>query len=200
MKMFRLAIFLLALCKASAGVAQLLAADALDSTRIYTSIASALQDPKAVHRLDLRGQNLRELPADLAQCTNLNVLVIDKNRLRTLPVWLGTLVHMQVFSAAHNKLDTLPDWMCQWTQLRRLDLSRNALTALPACLGRLKQLATLDLWSNDLYTFPKELGGMEALREMDLRAIQFEQEEMDRLARLLPRTKIHFSPACNCGP
>jgi hypothetical protein len=89
--------------------------------------------------------------------------------------------------------------ICRLEHLKRLDLSRNALTGLPACMGKLKELISLDLWSNDLADFPEEIEGMTALRFLDLRAIQFEQPEMDRIQELLPRAKVFFSQPCNCG-
>jgi hypothetical protein len=37
------------------------------------------------------------------------------------------------------------------------------------------------------------------LRFLDLRAIMFEQPEMDRIQELLPKAKVYFSQPCNCG-
>jgi Leucine-rich repeat (LRR) protein len=106
---------------------------------------------------------------------------------------------LQELRVSRNKLVQFPEVICRLEHLKRLDLSRNALTGLPACMGKLKELISLDLWSNDLADFPEEIEGMTALRFLDLRAIQFEQPEMDRIQELLPRAKVFFSQPCNCG-
>lgn len=186
-------------CCGSAIQAQLLSVAALDSVRTYRSLERALAHSDEVYRLDLSGQKLKELPEDIRKFKNLNALDISGNKLRTFPPWMKELVHLQELRAAHNKLVDFPIGICELRHLKRLDLSRNALTGLPKCMGRSIELVSLDLWSNDLADFPNEIGGMEALRFLDLRAIQFEEPEMQRIQELLPRAKVYFSQPCNCG-
>jgi len=184
---------------APASQAQLLDRLALDSVRTYRSLERAMQDPLAVHRLELTGKKLKEVPEEVRHFRNLNALDLSGNRIRTLPDWLGELAHIQEFRAARNKLSGEASVVCKWKHLKRLDMSRNALTGLPPCMGQLKELVSIDLWDNNLGDFPDEIAGMEALRFFDLRAIQFDQPEMDRIQDLLPRAKIWFSQPCNCG-
>ena len=179
--------------------AQLLSQAALDSVRTFRSLERALKHDGPVYRLDLSGQKLKQVPEELRTLKDLNALDLSSNKLRELPDWFGDLEHMQELRLSRNKLVIFPHVICKLHHLERLDMARNALTGLPACMGKLKELVSLDLWSNDLVDFPEEISGMEALRFMDLRVIQFEQPEMDMIQELLPRTKIWFSPPCNCG-
>lgn len=179
--------------------AQLLSQPALDSVRTYRSLEQALKEPDKVYRLDLSGSKLKEVPDGIRVFTNLNALDLGGNKLKAVPEWLGEFAYMQELRIAGNKLEHFPEAICRMGHLKRLDMSRNRITGLPPCMGRLKELVSLDLWSNDLADFPEEIEGMEALRFLDLRAIMFEQPEMDRIQELLPRAKVSFSQPCNCG-
>jgi len=191
---------LLCLCFGAGSMhAQLLSQTALDSTKEFYSIASALKEPDQVYRLQLTKKKYKELPEEIRQFKNLNALDIGKNKLKVLPAWLGELKYMQEFRAPQNKLQEMPAVVCQWPHLKRLDLHQNEITGLIPCMGDLAEVVSLDLWSNDLEDFPEELKGMTALRFMDLRAIQFEMPEMEHIQGLVPKAKIYFSQPCNCG-
>lgn len=179
--------------------AQLLDEVALDSVRTFRSLERAMKDPAAVQRLDLSGGKLKVVPEELRQFVNLNALDLSGNKLKELPTWLGELAYLQELRVSKNKLESTPLVICSLRHLKRLDLSRNAITGLPACIGTLSKLVSLDLWSNDIAEVPEEIQQLEALRFLDLRAIMFEQPEMDRIHELLPKAKVYFSQPCNCG-
>lgn len=183
----------------NSAIAQLLSQAALDSTKEFYSIASALKEPDKVYRLQLTKKKYKVLPEEIRQFKNLNALDIGKNKLKELPDWLGELVYIQEFRAPQNKFGEMPAVVCQWPHLKRLDLHQNEIIGLLPCMGELKEVVSLDLWSNDLDAFPEEVAGMEALRFMDLRVIQFDQGEMTKIAELFPKVKIFFSQPCNCG-
>lgn len=184
---------------ASTASAQLLDAVALDSMRTFRSLERALTNPDQVYRLDLSGQKLKEVPEGVFQLKNLNALDLSNNKLKELPERLQELRYLQEFRASRNKLTEMPKSFCRLTHLKRLDLSRNALSVLPKCVGAFKELVSLDLWDNDLADFPEEMAEMRALRFLDLRAIQFDEPEMEHLQELMPQVKIFFSQPCNCG-
>ncbi|MDX9750194.1 MAG: leucine-rich repeat domain-containing protein [Flavobacteriales bacterium] len=179
--------------------AQFLPSAALDTARTFRSLERALKHDGPVYRLDLSRSKLKEVPEELRRLPHLNALDLSNNRLRDLPDWFGDLQYLQELRLSRNKLVVFPHVICKLRHLKRLDMARNALNGLPECMGNLKELVSLDLWSNDLVDLPEEIGGMESLRFLDLRVIQFEQPDMDRIQELLPRTKIWFSPPCNCG-
>ena len=179
--------------------AQLLDRLALDSVRTYRGLERALREPDAVYRLDLSGRKLKEVPEEVRRFRNLNHLDLGGNRLKQVPDWLGELQYLQELRISKNRLGGFPSAICALAHLKRLDLSRNAISSLPPCIGGLTELFSLDLWSNDLGDFPEEMAGLTALRFLDLRAIQYDQHEMDRIQDLVPRAKVYFSQPCNCG-
>jgi leucine-rich repeat protein SHOC2 len=179
--------------------AQILSQTALDSTKEFYSIESAMKDPDKVYRLQLTKKKYKVLPEEIRRFKNLNALDLGKNKLKELPEWLGELIYMQEFRAPQNKLGAMPAVVCQWPHLKRLDLHQNEITGLLPCMGELTEVVSLDLWSNDLEDFPDELKGMTGLRFMDLRVIQFDQGEMTHISELFPQVKIFFSQPCNCG-
>lgn len=179
--------------------AQPLSQSGLDSVRTFRSLERALKHDAPVYRLDLSGRKLKTVPEEVRAMKDLNALDLSGNRLRDLPDWLGELENMQELRIARNKLVEIPKGICKMRHLKRLDMSRNKIRGMPKCMGKLTELVSLDLWSNDLMEFPEEIEGMIALRFFDLRAIQFEQHEMDRIQELLPKAKIFFSQPCNCG-
>ncbi len=192
-------LFLLLLAPIFSASAQLLTQTALDSTREYYSIESAMKEPDKVYRLQLTKKKLKEVPPEIRQLKNLNALDFGKNKLKELPEWLGELAYMQEFRAPQNKFMEMPAVVCRWSHLKRLDMHQNQISGLLPCMGDLKEVISLDLWSNDLDEFPEELRGMEALRFMDVRVIQFDQLEMEKISALFPKVKIFFSQPCNCG-
>lgn len=179
--------------------AQLLSQAALDSTKEFYSIESAMKEPDKVYRLQLTKKKYKVLPEEIRHFRNLNALDLSKNKLKELPAWMGELKYMQEFHAPNNKFKAMPEVVCKWKHLKRLDFHQNEITGLIECMGGLKELTSLDLWSNELEDFPDEVNGMAALKFMDLRVIQFDQSEMERITELFPRTQIFFSQPCNCG-
>jgi predicted HAD superfamily phosphohydrolase YqeG len=55
------------------------------------------------------------------------------------------------------------------------------------------------MWSNDLSEVSENMKFLTLLEEIDLRVILFSQKEKERIKRLVPRAKVHFSNSCNCG-
>jgi len=54
--------------------------------------------------LDLREQNLREIPEEIHELTHLEELWLGKNAIQTLPSWLADLPQMQFIQLNQNSL------------------------------------------------------------------------------------------------
>ena len=111
---------------------------------------------------------LKDIPKEIGNLTQLTELDLSDNQLTTLPDPLGQLTQLKVLNLSNNRLATLPDSLGQLTQLTELDLSSNQLTALPDSLGQLTQLTKLDLSSNKLTTQPDSLGQLTQLTRLSL--------------------------------
>ena len=179
--------------------AQLLDEAALDTMRTYRSLESAMKHPAEVYKLDLSGQKLKELPKEIVQCKNLNVLILDKNKLTRLPNELKQLQYLQRVSINKNKLDQWPLCLTELPELRELSMNRNLIPGVPNEIRKNQKLERLDLWSNDLMYFPTEMDELLNLKWMDLRVIQMNEETQQRIQSYVPKARIEFDPACNCN-
>ena len=124
--------------------------------------------------LDLNGMGLTELPPELWKLKNLKVLELgyeykgEKNQLKEIPKEIGQLTQLTELHLSSNQLTALPDSLGQLTQLTDLDLSSNQLTTLPDSLGQLTQLQSLTLSNNQLMTLPDSLGQLTQLQSLNL--------------------------------
>ncbi|MGB5915648.1 MAG: leucine-rich repeat domain-containing protein, partial [Phormidesmis sp.] len=88
-----------------------------------------------VTELDLSGNELKELPAEIGQLTQLEKLTLGK-------------FDEQTFQSVGNQLSSLPAEIGQLQNLSQLYLSHNQLSSLPAEIGQLQNLSQLYLSHN----------------------------------------------------
>jgi leucine-rich repeat protein SHOC2 len=177
---------------------QLISFDKLDTARVFSSLESALLFPKEVYRLDLSRQKFKAFPEEIFLMSNLNELILDKNKLLEIPDRISSLKYLQRLSCSKNRLEVFGTGICQLKHLVILDLSENSLEEIPDAIENLASLQKLILWGNLLRYFPTSLGQLEKLEDFDLLHNDMNQDEQDRLKNLLPNTFIHFSPPCRC--
>jgi internalin A len=149
--------------------------------------------------LDLSGSDLTELPPEIGQLTQLEVLVLGKeengeyigNKLTCLPPEIGLLKQLKVLQVSGNyrqkypnaypsakpgnQLSQVPAEIGQLTNLQQLDLRSNQLSQVPAEIGQLTSLQQLDLSSNQLSQVPAEIVQLTNLQQLDLRSNQLSQ-------------------------
>jgi len=118
--------------------------------------------------LDLSGERLKHLPAEIGQLTNLTELSLFDNQLSSLPAEIGQLTNLTELSLFNNQLSSLPAEIGQLTNLKELNLSGNQLSLLPAEIGKLTKLTRLDIWNNKLSSLPAEIGQLANLTELNL--------------------------------
>jgi Leucine-rich repeat (LRR) protein len=169
-----------------------------DTNYIYHSLASALEKPDKVFRLNLSKKQLKEFPQEIFQFKNLQELDISKNKIKELPKEIGILTNLKRFNASFNKLEVLPSEIGYLKNLVYLGLNRNKIVELPTGIGDLQNLEVLEMWDNELYSIPDEISKLTKLKTLELRGILFSNEEGARIDSLLPNTKVMMSPTCNC--
>ena len=132
-----------------------------------------------------------EIPAELANLTNLQVLSLSTNTLSgEIPAELGNLANLQSLSLSANELSgEIPEELANLANLRRLDLLQNGLSGeIPAELGNLANLQLLYLHSNELSgEIPAELGDLANLQYLYLSENELTGEipaELGNLANL----------------
>lgn len=82
--------------------------------------------------LNLKGNDLRALPAALAAMPSLEILDVSKNEIEQLPEDPGRLVRLRVLSLSNNKLRVLPGYLAYFANLRVLKVENNPIEWPPA--------------------------------------------------------------------
>jgi Leucine-rich repeat (LRR) protein len=119
-----------------------------------------LHDTVCVQALDLDGNKLTTIPADIGECTDLEILRLSRNCLRALPATLQHCTRLKLLAVSHNVITCLPPPLAHCSALECIEADHNALVDLPPALGRLTRLRTLDLSGNaDLRGVPAEILG-----------------------------------------
>lgn len=121
--------------------------------------------------LDLSGNALKALPADLARLTHLRVIFCSNNQFTVLPAVLGQCAQLTMIGFKSNRIrevpaDALPP------ALRWLILTDNDIAELPATIGRCTQLQKLMLAGNRLRELPEELAACTQLALLRIAANQ----------------------------
>ncbi len=165
----------------------------------YTSMEDAAKTPLEVKILSLHKAKLKEFPLEICQFENLEVLDLSRNKIRELPPEIASLKNLWKLDVSSNKLENLPSEIGQLTNLRELIISRNDILELPVEMGLLMQLEYLDLYSNYIIELPSSMYNLRnTLKVLDMRGISMNKFEHDQVKKLLPKTKIFLSKACNC--
>jgi Leucine-rich repeat (LRR) protein len=88
---------------------------------------------------------LNELPPEIGQLTQLQVLDLSGGRLTALPPELAALHDLRVLNLTRNNFMTFPTVITQ-LQLRVLDMQSNHLTSLPSDFGQLSGIQEFNYW------------------------------------------------------
>lgn len=166
----------------------------------YTDLNEALKEPEKVIFLDLSRQKLREVPVGVFELTNLEYLVLKKNKLTEIPADIAKLKKLRVLDMSRNKIEAIPPAIGELTELRTLILNQNYIATMCSEISNLKNLKVLDLWGNELDELPPEISKLqETLEYLDLRVIYMSFEKQQIIIDLLPETDIYFSNGCSCN-
>ena len=119
--------------------------------------------------LDLRENSLSSLPSEIGQLANLSALYLQGNNLSSLPSEIGRLTNLSVLALSGNNLGSLPSEIGRLTNLSVLALSGNNLSSLPSEIEQLTNLFVLGFGGNSLGSLPSEITQLTNLALLDLR-------------------------------
>jgi internalin A len=140
--------------------------------------------------LDLSGNDLSELPAEIGKLSKLESLILGKglknyefvgnlflqqvsgNNFKTLPSELFHLPNLRKLDISGNPLEHIPDVVTQMLHLEELILIRAELTEIPASISNLANLKELYLYSNQITAIPDAIGKLVNLTTLDFRSNQ----------------------------
>jgi len=157
----------------------------------FTSLKEAFKHPERVNILSLTGQGLTELPPEIKVLTNMYQLHLTDNRLRTFPDEIEELSKLGFLAAGDNIIDSLPLALAK-CPLFWLDLRNNRLRYLPEEFGQIKTLEWVNLENNQLSSIPGTVTDMPKLHTLKLKGNPITKEELDKIKKQLPGTKIEF--------
>ena len=124
--------------------------------------------------LNLSGNQLAALPADLPRLYRLQVLFCSDNQFTTVPAVLGQCPQLQMVGFKANKIATLPAAALP-PRLRWLILTDNQLESLPPEIGRCTHLQKLMLAGNRLRYLPAELAQCTSLELLRIAANELQE-------------------------
>lgn len=121
--------------------------------------------------LDLSGNALSSLPADLPRLHRLRILFCSDNRFTVLPEILGQCPALTMIGFKANQIRTVPAGALP-TNLRWLILTDNRITELPAAIGRCQLLQKCMLAGNQLTALPAAMAQCRRLELLRIAANQ----------------------------
>jgi Leucine-rich repeat (LRR) protein len=110
--------------------------------------------------------DLKDLPEEISQFSELRELKCGYNRLTSLPEWVGDLQNLERLDAFCNQLESLPESIGKLQNLVVLNLDGNELRSLPETIGQLRKLENLVISDNKLRLLPKSIGNLAALTSL----------------------------------
>lgn len=144
--------------------------------------------------VNLSGRGLTEFPKDILIKNSIKKLDLSNNNLKTLPAEIGELTELEELYLNDNNLEgSLVAEIRKMPNLRILDASNNNMTGIPAEIGQLKKLEALNYSSNNLDTMPNEIENLkDNLKTLDLSGNRYSLEMIGEIKIKLPSTEIIY--------
>lgn len=151
-------------------------------------IDKAIEKARETNELLLFLAGLHEMPPQLAELEDLQVLRFQGNHLAdNPPAFPESLTTSLTFlSLKACEIVDVDDSLCTLSCLKHLDLEDNQLTKLPSNFARLRKLEVLHLEKNRLFMLPDDLGTMTALKELyaDMNRLDLLPDSLPQLRHL----------------
>ncbi len=149
-----------------------------------------------LNSINLRGNNLTDVPNEFSSLTNLTELDLSRNLFQHVPkkfemlqnlkflrmsenniseIMCSTMHSIQILHLEHNNLKEDMDKICCWNTMRELYLHHNNYSTIPTDLTNLKQLIRIDMSHNTIQTVPV------FLFEMGIKQINLENNYIDSI-------------------
>jgi internalin A len=118
--------------------------------------------------LELQKNQIKAVPASIAQFPNLKRLVLNYNAIERVTEKLALLTKLEQVGFYSNQLKEVPDALYNLTSLKEIDLYYNQIERLDERASQWKKLEVLYLSNNKLISLPDNLGELTHLRELYL--------------------------------
>lgn len=145
------------------------------SKNAFDSVPKGLEAAcPVITELNLSFNKLTTLPGFLCLASRLTFLDLRNNQLSDLPEEMAALANVREVNLSFNRFLCIPGVVTSWPALEILFASDNKIAELDVVeLQKLKQIAVLDLRNNNILQVPPELGNMRQLRNLQLEGNPF---------------------------
>ena len=125
----------------------------------FTDLKDALSEPEQVYKLDLSGQDLEEIPAELKLFPNLDGLKLIDNHISEIGTELSENTRLEFLDLSGNQIKNIDFDMLanSGLNLTSLVLRENLLENIDESINMLKFLSHLDLGGNFIETFDESI-------------------------------------------
>ncbi|XP_041654474.1 leucine-rich repeat-containing protein 47 [Cheilinus undulatus] len=100
--------------------------------------------------------SLTEIHEDIQHLTNLQSLILCRNKLASVPNVVGSLKSLKVLDLSVNSLRVLPEGITELKELTTLNVSCNSLEFLPEGLSQCTKLSNINISKNNITGFPSD--------------------------------------------
>ena len=129
-------------------------------------LPTSIQRLTKLEKLDLDGNKLTELPAEISDFRELKELWVRNIQLVDLPTSIQKLSKLEELDLNGNKLTNLPAEIGDLRELRKMWVNDNQLVGLPTTIQRLTKLKELSLVANKLKELPAEVCDLRELTHL----------------------------------
>lgn len=145
---------------------------------------------KYLTELNLSNNQFKEIPESMLKLTVLTSLDLSFNQLSDFKdINYPKLINLNL---SNNEFSEIPKDLLKLKTLRNLDLSNNQIGLIPDKTVSLRRLYTLNLSNNNLTKLPSDISKLFRLITLNLEGNNFSVEEIERIKKALPRTKIIY--------
>ncbi len=92
----------------------------------------ALKDPENTYSLKISTGYLREVPPEVAQLINLEILDLNNNKITEIPDIVRNLKKLEVLDLGRNPIDKVPIWLATLPALKEINLFQTQVKQIPA--------------------------------------------------------------------
>lgn len=161
----------------------------VDGRISFVGLPSAIYSLKLLNYLEIsQCPSLTEIHEDIQQLTNLQSLILCRNKLASIPDVIDKLISLKVLDLSVNNLKRLPEGITRLRELNTLNVSCNTLEVLPDGLKQCTKLSSINISKNHITGFPDDFfsGDLDLLSSVEASDNSIDQlsAHINRLAAL----------------
>lgn len=136
----------------------------------------------SVKILDLKNNNIKKLPDEIANFLNLEVIKLDNNSLQALPIKVFSKLTPKFVSISNNYFKSIPCEIEKWGEtLEYFNVSVNFISNLPVEITKLKNLKSLHINNNSFISIPRYIFKLTNLKEIGLDWFKYATHELKNI-------------------